>query len=85
MRQNHVTPLELALELKRLASGVVRDVQRDADLTCLSHLAAIKPLAQLLSEVLSPQEVLTKSNENSSETSKNPIGFSAPCPVEASK
>lgn len=85
MKHNQVTPLELALELKRLASGLVRDVHRDADLTCLSHLAAIKPLAQLLFEVLSPQEVLTKSDVNSSETSKNPIGFSAPRQLEVSE
>ncbi len=76
MKQNHVTPLELALELKRLASGVVRDVQRDADLTCLSHLAAIKPLAQLLAEVLSPQQVVAKSDASSDDLPKNPIGFS---------
>ena len=76
MKQNHVTPLELALELKRLASGVVRDVQRDAELTCLSHLAAIKPLAQLLSEVLSPQQIVEKPDVSSTDVPKNPIGFS---------
>ena len=76
MKQNHVSPLELALELKRLASGVVRDVQRDAELTCLSHLAAIKPLAQLLSEVLSPQQVIAKPDASASDVPKNPIGFS---------
>jgi len=85
MKENHVTPLELALELKRLASGVVRDVQRDAELTCLSHLAAIKPLAQLLSEVLSPQQVVVKPGESSTDVPKNPIGFSASRPVEAGK
>ena len=76
MKENHVTPLELALELKRLASGVVRDVQRDSELTCLSHLAAIKPLAQLLSEVLSPQQVVANSEASASDVPKNPIGFS---------
>ena len=76
MKQNHVTPLELALELKRLASGVVRDVQRDAELTCLSHLAAIKPLAQLLSEVLSPQQIVAKPDVSSTDVPKNPFGFS---------
>lgn len=73
MKQNQITPLELALELKRLADEVVRDVEFETQLPCLSHLTAIRPLVQLLSEVLAPQHVGSGSDEV--ESAKNPIGF----------
>lgn len=77
MSQQDVSVLDLAKELRRLANGVVRDVQRESELSCLSHIAAIKPLAQLLSEVLSPQGIVAIDEEKSQST-KNPIGFTVP-------
>lgn len=77
MSHNDVSVLDLAKELRRLANGVVRDVQRESDLSCLSHIAAIKPLAQLLSEVLSLQGIVTATEEKSP-LAKNPIGFPVP-------
>lgn len=77
MSHNDVSVLDLAKELRRLANGVVRDVQRESDLSCLSHIAAIKPLAQLLSEVLSPQGIVTTTEEKLP-LAKNPIGFPVP-------
>lgn len=77
MSQQDISVLDLARELRRLANGVVRGVQRDSDLSCLSHIAAIKPLAQLLSEVLSPQGIVTTTEEKAP-SAKNPIGFPVP-------
>lgn len=77
MSHNDVSVLNLVKELRRLANGVVRDVQRESDLSCLSRIAAIKPLAQLLSEVLSPQGIATM-KEGKSPLAKNPIGFPVP-------
>ena len=77
MSHNDVSVLDLAKELRRLANGVVRDVQRDSELSCLSHIAAIKPLAQLLSEVLSPQGIVAVDEEKTHAT-MNPIGFPVP-------
>ena len=72
-------------ELKWLANGVVREVQCDSELACLSNLHAIKPLAQFLSETLaselqlpSHQPEVQQVSEPESEPSKNPIGFSQP-------
>lgn len=84
MIHNDVSVLDLAKELRRLANGVVRDVQRESELSCLSHIAAIKPLAQLLSEVLSPQGIVSVDEEKTHAT-KNPIGFSVPERCEVSK
>ena len=85
MKPIEISILDLANELKRLANGVVRDVQRDSELACLSNLHAIKPLVQFLSETLAnelqlpghqleEQQVL----EPLAEPLRNPIGFSQP-------
>jgi hypothetical protein len=79
MSHNDVSVLDLAKELRRLANGVVRDVQRESELSCLSHIAAIKPLAQLLSEVLSPRGIVSVDvDEEKTQATKNPIGFPVP-------
>ena len=86
MSHNDVSVLDLAKELRRLANGVVRDVQRESELSCLSHIAAIKPLAQLLSEVLSPRGIVSVDvDEDKTQVTKNPIGFSVPERCEVSK
>lgn len=85
MKPTEISILDLANELKRLANGVVREVQRDSELACLSNLHAIKPLVQFLSETLASelqlpghQPEVRQVSEPASEPSKNPIGFSQP-------
>ena len=85
MKPIEISILDLANELKRLANGVVREVQRDSELACLSNLHAIKPLVQFLSETLASelqlpghQPEVQQVSEPESERSKNPIGFSQP-------
>ena len=85
MKPTEISILDLANELKRLANGVVREVQRDSELACLSNLHAIKPLVQFLSETLaselqlpSHQPEVQQVIEPESESTKNPIGFSQP-------
>jgi hypothetical protein len=88
MKPIEISILDLANELKRLANGVVREVQRDSELACLSNLHAIKPLVQFLSETLAGelhlpghQPEVQQASEPESEPSKNPIGFSQPTVV----
>ena len=85
MKPIEISILDLANELKRLANGVVREVQRDSELACLSNLHAIKPLVQFLSETLAnelqlpgQQPEVHQISEPESEPLKNPIGFSQP-------
>jgi hypothetical protein len=85
MKPIEISILDLANELKRLANGVVREVQRDSELACLSNLHAIKPLVQFLSETLANelqlpghQPEVQQVSEPESESLKNPIGFSQP-------
>jgi len=85
MKPIEISILDLANELKRLANGVVRDVQRDSELACLSNLHAIKPLVQFLSETLANELQLPGQEpevqqvaEPATEPLKNPIGFSQP-------
>lgn len=85
MKPIEISILDLANELKRLANGVVREVQRDSELACLSNLHAIKPLVQFLSETLANELQLpgqepeaNQVSEPESEPLNNPIGFSQP-------
>jgi hypothetical protein len=85
MKPTEISILDLANELKRLANGVVREVQRDSELACLSNLHAIKPIVQFLSETLASelqlpghQPEVQQVSEPESEPLKNPIGFSQP-------
>lgn len=85
MKPIEISILDLANELKRLANGVVREVQRDSELACLSNLHAIKPLVQFLSETLAnelqlpgQQPEVHQISEPEAEPLKNPIGFSQP-------
>lgn len=48
-----ITPIDLATELQRLSSAVTTDLQTKSHMTCLSNLAAIRPLTQLLIDVMS--------------------------------
>lgn len=85
MKPTEISILDLANELKRLANGVVREVQRDSELACLSNLHAIKPLVQFLAETLAgelhiegSQPEIEQVTEPVVESLKNPIGFSQP-------
>lgn len=85
MKPIEISILDLANELKRLVNGVVREVQRDSELACLSNLHAIKPLVQFLSETLANELQLPghqpeehQVSEPESEPLKNPIGFCQP-------
>ena len=85
MKPIEISILDLANELKRLANGVVREVQRDSELACLSNLHAIKPLVQFLSETLAnelqlpgQQPEVQQAIESATEPLRNPIGFSQP-------
>jgi hypothetical protein len=50
---NDAVLLELATELHRLATGLKRDLQRNAVLPGLSDLTAMRPLQAMLTEALS--------------------------------
>jgi ribosomal protein RSM22 (predicted rRNA methylase) len=76
MNQTEISVVDLAKELKRLANGLLREAQRESDLACLSNLAAIKPLTQILFETISSEVVISKSETTDTET-RNPIGFCA--------
>lgn len=85
MKPIEISILDLANELKRLANGVVREVQRDSELACLSNLHAIKPLVQFLSETLANelqlpghQPEVQQEIEPPAAQLTNPIGFSQP-------
>lgn len=45
--------LDLADELRRLANGLTRDLRRQAILPGLSHLAAMRPVQEILTRHLS--------------------------------
>lgn len=77
MNQTEISVIDLAKELKRLASGLLREAQRESDLACLSNLAAIKPLTQILFETISSEVVISKPEATDAEI-RNPIGF---CPT----
>ena len=47
-----VTTADLAKELVRLTNAVSSDVQEHSHMTCLSNLAALRPLTQLLIDVM---------------------------------
>lgn len=47
-----ITTVDLANELVRLTNAVNSDVQTNSYMTCLSNLAAIRPLTQLLIDVM---------------------------------
>ncbi len=83
MKSQPVSVLDLARELRRLANNVVRDAQKEAELACLSHIAAIRPLTQLLFEVLSPSEIAGTTQEELA-VARNPIGFVRPGSENAS-
>ena len=83
MKSQPVSVLDLARELRRLANSVVRDAQKDSELACLSHIVAIRPLTQLLFEVLSPSEI-SDTNRDELAVTKNPIGFVRPEPQNTS-
>jgi hypothetical protein len=77
VKNSELKTIDLANELKRLASNVARDIRRESELSCLSNLTAMRPLTQMLFEFLtadlsvdSPESEATKDDE------KNPIGFS---------
>ena len=74
MSHSEVTVVDLATELRRLAQGVVREARRDSGLACLSNLAAIRPLVQLLADTLTSEISISTEPE---EQRRNPIGFSA--------
>jgi|LakMenEpi03Aug12_release.lakeMendotaPanAssembly.Ray.scaffolds.fasta_scaffold05066_6 hypothetical protein len=76
MNQTEISVIDLAKELKRLANGLLREAQRESDLACLSNLAAIKPLTQILFETISSEVVIAKPEASETET-RNPIGFCA--------
>jgi hypothetical protein len=76
MNQTEISVVDLAKELKRLANGLLREAQRESDLACLSNLAAIKPLTQILFETISSEVVIAKPETSDTET-RNPIGFCA--------
>jgi hypothetical protein len=76
MNQTEISVIDLAKELKRLANGLLREAQRESDLACLSNLAAIKPLTQILFETISSEVVIAKPETTDAE-SRNPIGFCA--------
>ena len=76
MNQTEISVIDLAKELKRLANGLLREAQRESDLACLSNLAAIKPLTQILFETISAEVVIAKPETTYAE-SHNPIGFCA--------
>jgi hypothetical protein len=48
-----ITPIDLANELQRLSHAVTLDLQTKSHMTCLSSLAAMRPLIQLLIDVMS--------------------------------
>lgn len=79
MNQTEISVVDLAKELKRLANGLLREAQRESDLACLSNLAAIKPLTQILFETISSEVVISKPETPETET-RNPIGFCASTP-----
>jgi len=88
MKPTEISILDLANELKRLANGVVREVQRDSELACLSNLHAIKPLVQFLAETLAGELQLASSQPEAQQEIvptvpplRNPIGFSQPTVV----
>jgi hypothetical protein len=76
MNQTEISVVDLAKELQRLANGLLREAQRESDLACLSNLAAIKPLTQILFETISSEVVIAK-HETTDVESRNPIGFCA--------
>jgi hypothetical protein len=76
MNQTEISVIDLAKELKRLANGLLREAQRESDLACLSNLAAIKPLTQILFETISSEVVIAKPEAAETEE-RNPIGFCA--------
>jgi hypothetical protein len=47
-----ITPADLARELARLANAAYDDVKTRSHMTCLSNLAAIRPLNQLLIDLM---------------------------------
>jgi len=63
------TLIEVALELRRLATDLLRDVRRSAVLPGLSQIAAMKPLQNLLAEALAERAF---SNPNQEPESKSP-------------
>jgi hypothetical protein len=62
------TLIEVALELRRLATDLLRDVRRSAVLPGLSQIAAMKPLQNLLAEALAERAF---SNPNQEPESKS--------------
>ena len=69
-----MTLLEVAEELQRLASSVLREMRRGNSLPCLSNLYAMKPLQSMIATRLSQhfetddgdEEVPSEIEENSS-------------------
>lgn len=50
--QKEITTIDLVNELQRLSNAVSLDLQTKSHMTCLSNLAAMRPLIQLLIDVM---------------------------------
>lgn len=73
------TLIEVALELRRLATDLLRDVRRSAVLPGLSQIAAMKPLQNLLAEALAERAFNNPNQEpeskSASKADENWFGF----------
>lgn len=65
------TLVEVANELRRLATDLLKDVRKSAALPGLSQIAAMRPLQNLLAEALA-EKAFTASSEENTPASKQP-------------
>jgi hypothetical protein len=65
------TLVEVANELRRLATNLLKDVRKSAALPGLSQIAAMKPLQSLLTEALAERAFNSQSHEPEPETQPN--------------
>lgn len=72
MKTSELTLIELANELKRLASIVARDARRSSELTCLTSLTAMQPLQNLMVEALTSEIAVANKPPSDNKTA---VGF----------
>lgn len=75
MKKQEVTVLDFANEVKRLANEVIKDIKLERGLACMSNLAALRTVSQIVMDTVSGAIEVADSAPKELEPKSHPIGF----------